>query len=198
MTVALRFESGGAVALNHDRWHQEPDPVEIGLLASLPAPILDVGCGPGRLLAELARQGRPALGVDPAPRAVALARGRGATVLQRSVFDRLPAEGRWRAVILLDGNIGIGGDAVRLLRRCRELCAPGGVVLVEVEAPGNGWRTHRVRLERGAARSAWFRWATVGADAIEAAAREADLRVGRVHHVGERWFAHLRRIDASS
>ena len=86
-------------------------------------PVLDVGCGPGRLVLGLAQRGTVALGVDPAPAAVALARSRGAPVLQRSVFDPLPGQGRWRTVLLADGNIGIGGDpepAAAPLRR-----APG-------------------------------------------------------------------------
>jgi SAM-dependent methyltransferase len=196
--VALRFDDGAAMPLDVDRWHQEPDAVEVSLLAGLPAPVLDVGCGPGRLVAELARRGVPALGVDPSPAAVALARERGANVLERSVFGQLPGEGRWRAVLLFDGNVGIGGDAVRLLRRCRELCARGGLVLVEVEAPGTGWRTHRVRLERGDTRGPWFRWDVVGADAIDTAASEAGLRVARTSRHGIRWFAHLRRGDAAA
>jgi SAM-dependent methyltransferase len=196
--VALRFDDGEAVPLGDDRWHQAPDAVEVRLLASLPGPVLDVGCGPGRLVAELARRGVPALGVDPAPLAVALARQRGATVLQRSVFDRLPGEGRWQTVILLDGNVGIGGDAVRLLRRCRRLGAPDGVVLVEVEPPGTGWRTPRVRLERGDHLSPWFPWALVGADAIGTVADDAGLRVAQLEHVGGRWFAHLCRSDATA
>ena len=36
---------------------------------------------------------------------------------------RAPAQ--WRTVLLADGNVGIGGDAVRLLRRVRALLAPG-------------------------------------------------------------------------
>ena len=53
-------------------------------------------------------------------------------MLQRSVFDRLPGERRWGTVLLLDGNIGIGGDPVRLLRRCADLVRPRGQVLAEV------------------------------------------------------------------
>src|SRR5204863_7462240 len=97
----------------------EPTAPEEARLAAMAAPVLDVGCGPGRLVVGLARRGAVALGVDPAPAAVALARGRGAAVLQRSVFDPLPGHGRWRTIVLADGNIGIGGDPVRLLRRCR-------------------------------------------------------------------------------
>jgi SAM-dependent methyltransferase len=138
-----------------------------------------------------------ALGVDPAPAACALARSRGAAVLQRSVFDPLPGAGRWRTIVLADGNIGIGGDPVRLLRRCRDLLAPGGTVVVEVEAPSSttGWRRHRVRLERGPVHGPWFSWAVVGAPAVAGLAVAAGLEVRRLQHITEerRWFAHLGR-----
>jgi len=51
--------------------------------------------------------------------------------------------GRWAHVLLADGNVGIGGDVVALLRRCAELVRPGGTVVVEVERPGAG---HVVQL----------------------------------------------------
>src|SRR5579859_2458892 len=194
--VALRFADGDALLLDHDRWHGEPNQLEQRLLRDLAAPVLDVGCGPGRIVAALAGRGVPALGVDPVRAAVALARRRGAPALQRSVFDRLPGEGRWATVLLFDGNVGIGGDAVRLLRRCRALIAPEGTVVVEVDPPGRGWRTHRVRLERGASRGPWFPWAVVGVDAVAEVAGAAGLRVMHLEHEGGRWFAYLGRDDA--
>jgi len=194
-TVILRADDGRALPLDPARWHAEPSPAEEALLAAMTVPVLDVGCGPGRLVLGLARQGRMALGVDPAPAAVALARGRGAAVLQRSVFDPLPGAGRWRTILLADGNIGIGGDPVRLLRRCRELVAPGGTVVVEVEAPASqaGWRRYRVRLERGARSGPWFPWAVVDADAIARLAVPAGFELRRLQPIAEegRWFAHL-------
>jgi hypothetical protein len=39
-------------------------------------------------------------------------------------------------VLLLDGNIGIGGDPHRLLRRVRELLTPTGRLLVELDVDG--------------------------------------------------------------
>src|SRR5690348_7657041 len=110
LPVVLRADDGARLPLDPVRWHQEPTPLEQRLMATLAAPVLDIGCGPGRLVVGLGRLGRPALGVDPAPSAVALARRRGAAVLQRSVFDPLPGSGRWQTILLLDGNIGIGGD----------------------------------------------------------------------------------------
>jgi hypothetical protein len=97
---------------------------------------------------------------------------------------------------LFDGNVGIGGDAVRLLRRCGQLSASGGSTSTSTRPPGTGWRTHRVRLERGGVRSPWFPWAVVGADAIEELAQSAGLQVAHIEHTGERWFARLRRADA--
>jgi len=192
----LRSAEGHAVPLSASRWHGDVDTAESAVLASLRGPVLDVGCGPGRVVLDCGRRGVPSLGVDPAPGAVRLARERGATVLQRSVFDRLPAEGRWGAVVLLDGNVGIGGDAVRLLERCRRLVAVGGTVLVEVDPPGHGWETRRVRVEHGDDVGPWFDWAVVDADAIGLVAAAAGLRLTRLEQAGDRWFAHLERGDA--
>ena len=194
--VALRFDDGATLNLDHRRWHAEPDDTELGLLERLPAPVLDVGCGPGRIVAALARRGVPALGVDPSAAAAALARQRGAAVLQRSVFDRLPGKGRWGAVLLFDGNVGIGGDAVRLLRRCRQLIRPDGAVLAEIAAPGSGWRTRQARIERDGLCSPWFPWTTVSVDAIGDVAWRAALRVTWLECRDQRWFASLAHLDA--
>ncbi len=193
--LTLRDANGDALPLDPDRWHGAITPVEHLLLGMLRGPVLDVGCGPGRIVGSLARRGVMALGVDPAPGAVSLARQHGCSVLQRSVFAPLPGEGRWRSVLLLDGNIGIGGDPVRLLRRCRALMDETGTVVAEVEAPGDGWRSCRARLERGNEASAWFAWSLVGADAVTALAAEAGLRVQAIDQTCERrWFAHLAHL----
>jgi SAM-dependent methyltransferase len=193
--VVLRSEDGSPLPLEPGRWHAEPSPAEEELLATMASPVLDVGCGPGRVVLAIARQGKVALGVDPAPAAIAIARDRGAPVLQRSIFDPLPGTGRWRTIVLADGNIGIGGDPTRLLRRCSELLAADGIVVVEVLGPGAGSRPYRVRLERGQQHSPWFSWAIVDADAIGALAAAAEMAVLHVEHIRAegRWFAYLGR-----
>ena len=191
--VRLRLDGGISVCLDTDRWHRPPSDAESRLLASVAGPALDVGCGPGRLVAGLARLGTVALGVDPAPGAVAAARSAGASVLQRSVFDRLPREGRWRTVLLIDGNIGIGGDPIRLLSRCAALISDEGTIVAELEPPGTGCVQHRARVERGDSLGPWFRWAHVGVDAIEELAAAAGLAVDRVDSAvdEDRWFGYL-------
>jgi SAM-dependent methyltransferase len=189
--VVLRGEDGALLPLDPSRWHGPLTPGDRRVLAGIEGPVLDIGCGPGRIVAGLALRGVLALGVDPAPGAVALARARGCPVLQRSVFEPLPAEGRWESVLLFDGNLGIGGDPVRLLRRCRALARHGGAVIAEVEAERNGWRTCRARLERAGEFSTWFHWSVVGADAVAGLAERAGLQLRALEHTDDRCFAHL-------
>ena len=84
------------------------------------------------------------------PSRSALARGRGATAIPaRSCSTTSRAPARWRTTLLLDGNIGIGGAPVALLRRAGELLAPGGATLVELDPPGAPTHAH-ARPDRGA------------------------------------------------
>lgn len=188
----LELANGGRVELPVERWSNGCHEGDGVLLDACTGPTLDVGCGPGRLTAALTARGIAALGVDSSHTAVRLTHQRGAVALHRSVFDRIPGEGRWRHVLLADGNIGIGGDPAALLRRTAELIAPDGDILVELEAPGHGVRHERVRLRPSQA-DVWFSWAWVGADAITEMAAEADLRVGWTIRRGHRWFAKLEK-----
>lgn len=191
MTTVLRARTGAAIPLEVGRWRSEPDAVEQALLTSLPEPVLDIGCGPGRIVAALTAAGRLALGIDTSPLAVEEAGRRGAPVLHRSIFDHLPGERRWGAAVLLDGNIGIGGDPVALLRRVRRLLRPAGQVVVEVAAPGEPTESLTVRLEGAPAGGPgpWFPWARVGADAFPAMAATAGLVPGGFDVGAGRWFA---------
>jgi len=192
MAPLLTTTHGTRIDLPVHRWRGGCATGEAALLAGLPDPVLDVGCGPGRLVAALAAAARPALGIDTSPIAVAEARRRGAPVLRRSVFERLPGEGRWGAVLLLDGNVGIGGDAVALLARAARLLRAGGTVLAEVEAPGRPSEALTVRIEAaGGAAGPWFPWATVGADGVAAVARAAGLSLAALEQWDDRWFARV-------
>lgn len=191
MSVTLHRRSGSTAPLAVDAWHAPATTAERHLLAAVCGPVVDLGCGPGRLLVALAEFGTPALGVDTSPHAVERTVANGATAICRSVFDRLPAEGRWRSALLLDGNIGIGGDPVRLLRRTLALLAPGGSAYVEVEPPDTPTRVDDVRLEVGGHLGPWFRWAWVGADELDSLAKRAGFRNLEWISRGERFLARL-------
>jgi SAM-dependent methyltransferase len=176
-------------------WTREADTDDLALLALCDGATLDIGCGPGRLTAALADRGHVVLGIDVVHEAVGQTRERGGAALLRDVFDELPGEGRWRTALLADGNLGIGGDPIALLRRVRELLDPRGHVVVEVAAPGIPMKTVWARLECGGASSRPFRWSVVGVDDIARVAVSAGLDLESVHQHGDRWTAMLREAS---
>jgi SAM-dependent methyltransferase len=154
-------------------------------------PTIDLGCGPGRLVAHLVQRGVPALGVDQSATAVALARRSGAPALRRDVFDPLPGTGRWHNVLLADGNVGLGGDPRRILRRACELLRFGGRCVAEFDPAIDGIQTGRVRLESRRRIGPWFPWASVGIDCATRLADDVGLAVAVVHPIGRRVVASL-------
>ena len=187
----VRWRDGSTAALDVGRWLADPPPEELDLLAEASGPVLDVGCGPGRHVAALGARGVEALGIDVLPEALRVARRRGADVLQRSAFGDVPRAGEWATVLLLDGNVGIGGDPVALLRRVRELLAPDGAVLVELEGPGVGLQRVEARLETPRGHSARFPWGRVGVDALDLLGEGTGFAVAGVRRAAGRWFAWL-------
>lgn len=185
----LELASGETIDLPVARWHAVPDTFDDLLLARCTSYTLDIGCGPGRLTSALAQRGIPALGVDVSPVAVELTRLRGAPAVCADVFDRIPAEGRWRHVLLADGNVGIGGDPTALLSRVAALLARSGTALVELDPPGTGLRTEAARLQQGG----WFPWARLAVDAVDEPAVAAGFRVRATAGMAGRWFAELVR-----
>lgn len=184
-------EDGSRRRLPLGRWLGTPDAAEETVLERAVGPVLDIGCGVGRHVVALRRRGVRAVGVEISPVAATIARERGAEVIQASAFEH-PTTSEWRTILLLDGNIGIGGDATRLLRRSAALLVPGGSVLVEVEAPASAPRAQRVRLEGARAASSWIPWHFVGCEEIDALAAAAGFGVAVRWNAGGRWFAQLR------
>ena len=154
-------------------------------------PTIDLGCGPGRLVAHLVRRGIPALGVDQSATAVRLARRSGAPALLRDVFEPLPGTGRWQTVLLADGNVGLAGDPLRVLRRAAELMMRGGRCVAEFDPTIAGVCNSWVRLESSKTIGPWFQWAAVGVDCAAALAAEAGLALMAIHPIGDRVVATL-------
>ncbi|MFI2261105.1 methyltransferase domain-containing protein [Streptomyces tubercidicus] len=169
----LRRSDGWLLPLEVERWCARADAADLSALRRCAGSVLDIGCGPGRLVAALAAQGRRTLGIDVSAAAVARTTAIGGTALHRSVFNSLPGEGTWDTALLLDGNIGIGGDPRALLVRTAELVAPHGLLIVET-TPGDVDEQVRVRVEGGdhprpgvpRIPGDLFPWARVGAPAL--------------------------------
>jgi SAM-dependent methyltransferase len=187
----LVHSDGTVLALAVDRWRGRPADGDDWLLDRCTGPTVDLGCGPGRMVAALVARGVPALGVDVSAVAQRQCRRRRAPMVRRDLFAALPAEGCWDHVLLADGNIGIGGDPLRLLRRAAELVRPGGTVVVETDPrPDVLWHgTARLRTPAGTGRP--LRWARVGEAALDALAGAAGL-VRTAARIAPRSFVELR------
>ncbi|WP_327288588.1 class I SAM-dependent methyltransferase [Streptomyces sp. NBC_01198] len=192
----LRRSDGWLLPLDVERWCAQPDAADRSALSACHGPTLDIGCGPGRLVTALAAQGLPALGIDVSPEAVRRTRAGGGTALLRSVFDPLPREGRWQTALLVDGNIGIGGDPVALLTRVRGLLHPHGRLITEAAPCGiaDDLDEHSVvRLHDGTGvDGVTFPWARVGPAALDRHAAAAGWVREAAWSVEGRRFVQLR------
>lgn len=195
----LRRADGWLLLLEVERWCAEADGVDLEVVRRCEGAVLDVGCGPGRLVVALGARGLPVLGIDVSEAAVARTVALGGQALRCSVFEPLPAEGRWGTALLLDGNVGIGGDPRTLLDRMAGLLAPGGLLIAETAMDPDLDERVRVHVTdaRGAAGSP-FPWARLGTPALLRHARRAGWRAVDQWTAGGRCFVALRSRTRNS
>ncbi|WP_329128601.1 class I SAM-dependent methyltransferase [Streptomyces sp. NBC_01476] len=192
----LHRADGWLLPLDVERWCAGPDDADRTVLAACRGATLDIGCGPGRMVTALAEGSRPALGIDVSTEAVRRTRAAGGAALLRSVFEPLPQEGHWRTALLIDGNIGIGGDPGALLSRVRQLVHSHGTLIVEAAPVGLAddldERTP-VRLHDGTgAHGAAFPWTRVGPTALIRHATAAGWAPATAWSRDDRRFVALR------
>ena len=139
---------------------------------------VDIGCGPGRLTQALMARGVTAMGIDVVPEAIDLTVAAGRRRLAARRLRPAAGRGSWGTALLADGNIGIGGDPVRLLAAC------GRAHLLTRSCRRRPRRARASDRDPSSVRSKWvrartprFRWATVPADQLELLAEAAALRV---------------------
>jgi SAM-dependent methyltransferase len=111
------------------------------------ARVLDAGAGRGRLVAELARRGHAARGIEPSERGAASAAAAGLAVTREALEEHsdseLDAVVLWHVLEHLD-------DPAAALARARSWLAPGGLLLVGVPNPGS--------LQARVAGAGWLHW----------------------------------------
>ncbi len=198
LSAALRGHRCDVVGMDEDArplpvhaWVGTADESDEVVLRQCVGSTVDVGCGPGRMAEALVRAGHEVLAIDVAAEAVMQTRARGVTAQRQNVFAPVAGEGTWQTILLADGNIGIGGDPVALLRRLREMLAPGGRVVVDLDPPGAGVVTSWSRLRIASGVSRPFLWTVVAADELDQIADAAGFDVGKVAEHEGRWFAVL-------
>lgn len=150
--------------------------------------LLDVGAGTGLLVAEAARAGLDAIGVEPSRSFTQVARRHGATVLQGVLPHPAFSDRRFDVVCLID-VIEHVADPLMLLRDCQRALTPEGVLIVVTPDVGSAL----ARLLR----NRWwhFRVAHVGyfnRRSLHRALHLSGLEVEREYHA--RWCFRVRYL----
>ena len=96
--------------LGISRWSGDADAVDMLVVARCEPPVIDLGCGPGRMVQALTESGLAALGVDMSSVAVNLSRARGGLALRRRIDEQLRED--IEEMLLAIGN----RDAMHLTR----------------------------------------------------------------------------------
>jgi SAM-dependent methyltransferase len=121
-------------------------PLVLRLAAEAPGPILELGCGSGRLMGPLAEAGFAVWGLDSAPEMLALARARAAALPDGhgAGVNLIQGDMTAFALSLRFGLILIAyntlmhlapSEMARALRLARQHLAPGGRVYLDLESP---------------------------------------------------------------
>jgi len=174
------------------RWNADADETDLSLLRAATGPLLDIGCGPGRMVRAARDVGLEVLGIDVSATAIEIAREAGLDVVQGSVFETVPREGEWQTALLVDGNVGIGGDVTALVERCTQLLTPTGDLVVELHRDASrDIQFTATLLDAEGRESESFPWAEIGLDAITRIGASLGLGVRHSWVSGDRAFARL-------
>lgn len=95
-------------------------------------PVLDLGAGAGRAGLYLQERGLRVTAIDASPGAAEVCRRRGLADVRLGDVDDPPADHVWAGILLLCGNLGLGGSWAgnqHLLARLAGLAAPGAVLV---------------------------------------------------------------------
>lgn len=178
----LEVDSGKVVPALHPAWFfrtfEQWDWWERELLAMIEeAPVLDLGCGAGRAALWLQERGVEVTAVDSSPGAVEVCRRRGILDARLGDLADPPSDQQWAAVLLLCGNLGLGGSWEgnrRLLSRLSQVTRPDALLIADsVNYTGEAevglriryrdqvtpwWRQRNVRADEAAALVAGTGW----------------------------------------
>jgi SAM-dependent methyltransferase len=158
-------------------------------------PVLDLGCAAGRAALYLQERGIEVTAIDSSPGCVEVARRRGVRDARVGDLNDPPSDKEWGAVLLLCGNLGLGGtwDANRsLLRRLAEITLPGAVLLGDSVNPRKDPQVS-FRIYYGTTVSPWWQQRNVAAREVESLVAGTGWAVERQLEDGDDHSVLLRR-----
>lgn len=133
----LEVDDGSVMPAMHPEWFFRDfdrwDWWDREMLSTVDAgPVLDLGAGAGRAALYLQGRGLAVTAVESSPAAAEVCRRRGVLDARVGDLNEPPSDQRWGTILLLCGNLGLGGSWVgnrRLLRRLAAVAAPGALLI---------------------------------------------------------------------
>src|SRR5437868_953926 len=133
-----------------ERWHAAIGSVEDKV-------IVDIGCGPGNLLATLGDKPRVAIGIDIAPGSLELAIGMGYVPLLADAHD-LPLRSGIADVVAINGSLHHCDDMTRVLAEAARLVRPAGHLVIDHDPQQSAWAFRGLALLSWRLRLPIYRW----------------------------------------
>jgi ubiquinone/menaquinone biosynthesis C-methylase UbiE len=100
--------------------------------------IVDIGCGPGNLFANLGGSPTTLIGVDVAKGSLELAKDLGYTPLLADAHD-LPLQSKFADIVAINGSLHHMEDMEKVLRECARLVKYGGYLVVDHDPQKSAW-----------------------------------------------------------
>ncbi|MGO4326357.1 class I SAM-dependent methyltransferase [Cupriavidus sp. M-11] len=133
-----------------ERWHAAIGTLDDKIL-------VDIGCGPGNLLATLGGQPREAIGVDIAPGSLAMAARVGYAPLLADAHG-LPLRTAIADIVAINGSLHHCDDMEGVLAESARLVRPGGVLVLDHDPQQSAWDFNGAALLMWRLRLPLYRW----------------------------------------
>lgn len=161
----------------------------------LAGPVLDLGAGAGRVALHLQERGLAVTAVESSPGAAEVCRRRGVADVRVHDLNDPPADRAWGTVLLLCGNLGLGGSWEgnrRLLATLADRCAPGAV-LVGDSVDGRPRPQVRLRIRHDGVVTPWWDQRNLAADEVGALVDGSGWTLEEQRVEGVEHWVRLRR-----
>ena len=201
--LTLEVDGGPSVSAMHPEWffrsfaHWDPWDRELLPLAT-EGPVLDLGAGAGRAALYLQERGLSVTAVEASPGAAEVCRRRGVRDVRLGDLNDPPTDQTWATVLLLCGNLGLGGTWQgnrSLLTRLAEISAPDAVLIGDSVTP-EGDPGIRLRIRYKNVVTPWWPQYNIPADQLPDLVSGTGWRIDRHLEQGPDHAALLRRATA--
>lgn len=198
----LEVDDGTVVPAMHPEWFfrdfERWDWWDRELLSTIKSgPVLDLGAGAGRASLYLQARGLAVTAVESSPGAAEVCRHRGIRDVRIADLNDPPVDPPWTTILLLCGNLGLGGSWEgnrRLLTRLAQITAPGALLVGDsVNYQGRAEIGLRIRYRDVV--TPWWRQRNIAAHEVPALVDGTGWTVERQLEDGPDHAVALRRAE---